>query len=141
MAIWLTEADRAAYMEALHSTEPDPGIMPYLDELNAIPGVCTVTSCTGWHPHKGDTVFEMGYIRLHLSEGKARAIEDAANDLARFCNGYAASLMKEWEFVAHRVLHRGHCEPAVQYTVTFSGRIWMACLCGLIELLGEPCRR
>jgi len=152
MTIWLTEADRAAYMEALRTTKPDLDLVPYLEELNAIPGVCTVMSCAGWHPQEDRTTFTMGYVTLHLSEKKARVIEKAGNDLTSFCAGYAAGLVKEWNFAAHRSLpdipcleceplHRRGCRVVVQHTVSFSGRVWMACLRALIGLLGEPCRR
>lgn len=149
MTIYLTETDRAAYMEALATTVPDLDIVSYLNSLNAIPGVCTVMSCLGWH---GQGNFTMGYVCLHLSEEKVRLLESAANDLPNFCKGYASGLDKEWTYSTHvrsrtdevmpcvecEPVHcRGRCQPVVWHTVKWSGRVCLAALAALIELLNE----
>lgn len=147
MTVWLTEADRQAYMKALDTTVADLDIVDYLKILNGIDGVCTVSSCLGWHANgEGRVNFDVGFVILHLSEQKGRLLERAADDLSSFCEGLAMGMEKEWLYSPHNrpeapciecqpVECRGKCQPVVWHTVKFSGRVCLGCLRALCNLL------
>lgn len=127
---WLTEADRSRYMLALQATEVDPELIPVLRWLNAIDGVCTMTSCLGWHRH----CIGMGFLEVHLSEEKAQVLEKAFSKPGEFCDGLFSSFVRSWSF-----LHES--DPIITYTMSFSGQVAMRCLMALVHLLegGRAC--
>lgn len=62
---------------------PDPNILSWCDRLNALPGICTLQSCSGHLPRNGDPGPHPGHLWLHLSEPMARAFSRRAFKLAR----------------------------------------------------------
>ena len=58
---------------------PDPGIVPWCDKINSLPGICTLQSCQG---HRHDDAIEPGHLWLWLSEAAADRFDRAATYLA-----------------------------------------------------------
>lgn len=61
---------------------PDPEIIPYVDALNAIEGVCTLQSCSGHREDRSRGVDAPGHLWLWLSEPMSRAFDRRAFELA-----------------------------------------------------------
>ncbi len=64
----------------------DPEVLPLVDALNAIPGVCTIQSCSG---HARESYVTDGQLWLRLDESTTRAVDARIGEL-----------------LAHDVIHR-----------------------------------
>lgn len=62
--------------------DPDPGIVPWCEQINAIHGVCTLQSCAG-HEAGEDGSRSAGHFWLWLSSDKASSFKQRAFELAR----------------------------------------------------------
>jgi hypothetical protein len=61
---------------------PDPEIIPYVDALNALEGVCTLQSCCGHTDDRSRGVDAPGHLWLWLSEAMSREFDRRAFVLA-----------------------------------------------------------
>lgn len=107
---------------------PDPPIFPYTDLLNAIEGVCTISSCMGHrleyvaaNGHPQPDLYYDGHLWFRLSADNTKTFEKHAIELARMPNVTAfrknynlARSTKFWEW--YEVEFRGG-EPTLEESV------------------------
>lgn len=62
---------------------PDPPIFPYTDRINALDGICTLSSCVGHQWVTEIDVFSDGHLWFRLSEKNSKIFEKHVIELAR----------------------------------------------------------
>lgn len=124
MARWLTEDEKHATLSFWHRTRdvapdnidvkrqfieggygwPDPVMHPWCDRLNALNGVCTVSSCVGHHIALGR--YSEGHIWLRLAEKVSVLLDDAVERLVEMPtvtlltkHYFLADMLAPWEYL------------------------------------------
>ena len=137
MSRYLLAADKATAIAHLRTaTELDDGIRPYLDRLNAIPGLCTLQSCTGHLIAKhddGSTTKRSGQFWIHLDQQMHKVFRENVFAFAAHPNMEEVSTMYQpWsggqEIV--EILFQGHgdgkFEESVEFIIGFFERLaWL----------------
>lgn len=62
---------------------PDPDIIPWCDEINALGGFCTLQSCAGHGSAEAGNVEAAGHLWLWMDEPTSRVFDQSAFHLAR----------------------------------------------------------
>ena len=90
LSIWCEEQR----VEATGPGDPDPDMIPWCEKLNALPGVCTVQSCSG---HLENGHLRSGHLWLRLDSSMSGAFDDAAFRLAAApCMEQVARVYTSW---------------------------------------------
>lgn len=62
---------------------PDSPIFPYTDQINALEGICTISSCMGHRIHPDFDAFYRGYLWFRLSQGATAIFDLEVPDLIK----------------------------------------------------------
>jgi hypothetical protein len=87
---YLTTAEKTAELDGWRRTRdafagivgpgvPDPEMIPWCEKINALPGVCTLQSCSG---HPDGEIPRLGHLWLRLDDRRAASFHARAFELA-----------------------------------------------------------